>query len=69
MRAAGAHVVAAADGEDARLKVERRSRDFYWYSPVLKERLAGRVGDALVLARSEADVVAAPRRARDTACP
>src|SRR5580658_7138987 len=28
--------------------VERLSRDFYWYSPVLRRRLDGKVGDAVV---------------------
>ncbi len=28
--------------------VERLSRDFYWYSPVLRKQLDGKVGDLVV---------------------
>ena len=59
LRAAGVHVLVASDDDDARREVTRRSRDFYWYSPILKASLKGVVADALVLAASEADVLAA----------
>lgn len=38
-------------------KLRQKSRDFYWYSPVLKRRLDDVVADLVVEARSEADVV------------
>ena len=38
--------------------VKKKSQDFYWYSPILKEQLAGCVGDMVVLPRSEAEVIA-----------
>lgn len=39
-------------------RVKRRSRDFYWYSPVLKRRLDSVTADAVVTPRSEAEVIA-----------
>ncbi|MDR4305998.1 FAD-binding oxidoreductase [Chelatococcus sambhunathii] len=40
-----------------RKQVKRRSRDFYWYSPILNEELAGKFADVIVAPRTEADVV------------
>lgn len=37
--------------------VRRRSRDFFWYSPILNARLDGKSADLIVLPRSEDDVV------------
>ncbi len=42
-------------------RVRRRSRDFYWYSPVLKRKLASVTAEAVVTPRSEAEVVEALR--------
>jgi FAD/FMN-containing dehydrogenase len=38
-------------------KVKRRSRDFYWYSPVLKRQLDQVTADAVVTPRDEGEVV------------
>ena len=38
-------------------RVKKKSLDFYWYSPVLKPRLAGKTADVLVTPRDEADVI------------
>ena len=38
-------------------KVKRRSRDFYWYSPVLKRQLDHVTADAVVTPASEAELV------------
>jgi FAD/FMN-containing dehydrogenase len=38
-----------------------KSRDFFWYSPILKELLADCVGDVIITPRSEADVLAVAR--------
>lgn len=38
-------------------KVKRRSRDFYWYSPILKRRLDHVTAEAVVTPKDEAEVV------------
>jgi FAD/FMN-containing dehydrogenase len=51
------------DVETQPQKVKRRSRDFYWYSPVLKKRLDHVTAEAVVTPRDEAEVVRALRAA------
>ena len=41
--------------------VKQKSRDFYWYSPILKDQLKGKFGDIVVSPRSEEDVLAVAR--------
>ena len=43
--------------ETERAIVRRRSRDFFWYSPILNRELAGKSADVIVAPRSEADVI------------
>jgi FAD/FMN-containing dehydrogenase len=43
--------------EDNPALVQQKSRDFYWYSPILKRQLAHVSGDAIVSVTSEQDVV------------
>ena len=38
--------------------VRAKSRDFFWYSPVLKEKLDHVTGDIVVCPRTEEDVIA-----------
>ncbi|HEY8579173.1 MAG TPA: FAD-binding oxidoreductase [Beijerinckiaceae bacterium] len=42
---------------DDPVTVRRKSRDYFWYSPVLNERLAGKVAELVVAPRDEADVL------------
>jgi FAD/FMN-containing dehydrogenase len=54
----------ALDGLDVETqpqKVRRRSRDFYWYSPVLKRQLESVCADLVVEPRDEAEVIRALR--------
>jgi FAD/FMN-containing dehydrogenase len=37
--------------------VKRRSRDYFWYSPVLNSQLARKFADVVVMPRDEADIV------------
>ncbi len=43
--------------EDNPKIVQQKSRDFYWYSPVLKQELDGVTGDLVVSPRDEAEVI------------
>ena len=43
--------------QTAEKAVKAKSRDFFWYSPVLKDRLAHVTADAVVSPRSQADVI------------
>ena len=50
------------DLEDIRIEdnpaiVQQKSRDFYWYSPVLKRQLDQIAGDLIVSPKSEAEVI------------
>jgi FAD/FMN-containing dehydrogenase len=38
--------------------VRQKSRDFFWYSPILKQQLNRKSADIVVCPRDEADVVA-----------
>lgn len=48
----------------ARATVERLSKDFYWYSPVLKRQLEGKVAEVVVQPVNEQEVLALARFAR-----
>ena len=43
--------------EDNPAIVQQKSRDFYWYSPVLKRQLDHVTGDLIVSPKSEAEVI------------
>ena len=43
--------------------VRRRSRDFFWYSPILNAQLHGKSAEVVVMPRHEADVIAIARAA------
>ena len=43
--------------------VKQKSRDFFWYSPVLKRRLSGSFGDLVVRPHSSEELIAAMKLA------
>ncbi|MEQ8658428.1 MAG: FAD-binding oxidoreductase [Hyphomicrobiales bacterium] len=45
------------DIDDNPATLKQKSRDFFWYSPVLKEKMDHLVGDFVVSPRSEAEVI------------
>ncbi|OSP55843.1 FAD-binding oxidoreductase [Pseudoruegeria sp. SK021] len=48
--------LARFDLEDSPATVRQKSRDFFWYSPILKRQLADVTGDFVVSPRTEAEV-------------
>ncbi len=63
---------ASLDGiptETDRALVRQKSRDFYWYSPVLKQQLRGVSADIVVMPRDEAEVIAVMRRCFESGVP
>ena len=50
--------------EDNPVLVRQKSRDFYWYSPILKRELEAVTADIVVVADSDEDEVAARSRRR-----
>ena len=56
MTASPAPALDGLDVETQPQKVRRRSRDFYWYSPVLKRRLDHVTADMVVTPKSEAEI-------------
>lgn len=49
--------IAGISWTDAPATLEAKSRDYYWYSPVLKEQLDGKRADLLVRPNNEAEVL------------
>jgi FAD/FMN-containing dehydrogenase len=43
---------------DDQVSLRRRSRDYHWFSPILRGALDGRVADIVVMPRTEAEIVA-----------
>ena len=41
--------------------VEKLSRDFYWYSPILRRQLEGKVGDIVVQPVNQTELIAVMR--------
>src|SRR5258707_15330841 len=38
-------------------EIRRKSRDYYWYSPILNTQLKDKLADIIVMPRDEADVI------------
>ncbi|MDJ1015030.1 MAG: FAD-binding oxidoreductase [Paracoccaceae bacterium] len=55
--AAAKAALAHLDVEDKEVAIKAASRDFFWYSPVLKDRLDHVTADFVVRPRSEAEVI------------
>src|SRR5271170_4317584 len=55
--------------EDNPVLVRQKSRDFYWYSPILKQELEAVVGDIVVTPKTEAEVTSVLRAAHRFAIP
>ena len=49
--------IAGIKTEDNEKIVQQKSRDFYWYSPVLKKRLETVTGDLVVSPKDEAELI------------
>src|SRR6266567_2038978 len=49
--------IAGIDWTTEPTDLKRRSRDFYWYSPILNEELKDKLADVIVTPRDEGDVV------------
>jgi FAD/FMN-containing dehydrogenase len=49
--------------------VKQKSRDFYWYSPILKAELDAVAGDVVASPANEAEVIAILKIAHDLGCP
>jgi hypothetical protein len=52
-----AEFLAAIAGIDATTELKRRSRDFFWYSPILNEELKDKITDVVVAPEDESEVV------------
>lgn len=68
LRAEGVAVIAGND-ENSLRELKRRSRDFFWYSPILKKSLEDKVADCVAVAKTEACVVKTMRVATATGTP
>ncbi len=49
--------IAPIETVDEQSLVRQKSRDFYWYSPILKRQLAKHFGDLIAIPKDEAEVV------------
>src|SRR5258707_15437013 len=49
--------IAGIDATTEPIDLKRRSRDYFWYSPILYEMLKDKVADVVVTPRDEAEVV------------
>jgi FAD/FMN-containing dehydrogenase len=54
---------------DERALLRLRSRDFYWYSPVLKKQLDGKAAELMVRPKTEAEVLATLAACREARIP
>ncbi len=67
--AAAKEALSHLDIEDKPAAVKAKSRDFFWYSPVLKSRLDHVLGDFVVSPRNEAEVIEVLKACYEHDCP
>ena len=62
-------LIGSIKSEDNPVLVKQKSRDFYWYSPILKRELEAVTADIVVSAANEAEVATVLKAAHELEIP